>query len=149
MVSGREVARPSSPSVRRWLPPNLYPGRASLDGQRAVHLECRHCGASRWGEAEDTSSIGAPCEVVVPVLCARVEQTGRFTGLRVSGLDAVKLEAVAGCTCQTQIVRFRLAAPSLRHDVIHLTALPCEPFRCTAVLTSKTSACAYKLDQAL
>ena len=99
------------------------PDCTSRQDKRFVHLESGYRGSSRGRQPDDSDAFSVPSKVVMPKLCARVEQLDSRARFRVNRVGAIRLIPVAQCAGKTQVVEVRLAAVRTGNDVVNVVTL--------------------------
>jgi len=90
---------------------------AQVDDFRAIELQRRYSCASGRCDAKDFQVVGAQCEMLCPLMTARMKQRRQLSGQRVARFDLCMLVLVATLTSQRQIVFNGLATAFARRNV--------------------------------
>ena len=77
------------------VPAYSRPSAPRRNDHRSIHPERDHRGSSYRRRALDSGRIGAPREMIVPPLVARIEERNRLSGDGIDHLHTIRLELVA------------------------------------------------------
>ena len=78
------------------MPTGSDPKAPRIHDTGIVHFQCSNRCATASGEANNLDAVGAPDEMVCPVLRARVEQWRSFTGFGIYCLGQIAFVDIAG-----------------------------------------------------
>lgn len=90
-----------------------------------IELEDSHGDTAFWGKRDNAGAVEG--KVVVPTLCARIEEEGEFTGFWVEGAQVTALVLVAASAGQRQIDGPSLAAMLSGYHVVNLVGVESDP----------------------
>lgn len=90
---------------------------AQIDDFLAVELQRGHCGAPGRSESDDLQIIGAPGEMLTPLLATWMKQGKEFPGERIARPGLCMFVIVAALTGERQVARGRPPAALFRHNV--------------------------------
>src|SRR5438477_8262980 len=101
------------------MPANPCPAAPCFNHGRVVHIQGNHSCPSCWRQTNKSGAIRAPGEVRAPELLTRMEQRHAPPCQRVFGFYLCTLEFATGMAGHAQVFPHRLAAGSLRDDMVY------------------------------
>src|SRR5437763_14870622 len=101
------------------MPAGLHPVAANQDRiQITVEMQGVNCRPSRWCFADDSQGVRGPCQVIVPTVGARMEQTNCLTRFRIGPIGSFGLGFVAQRTTEPKVLFLRRATSAAGNDVL-------------------------------
>jgi hypothetical protein len=80
------------------------PHASQTNQLRAIHPESRNCRPAIWRQAIDYCCVFVPGKMVSPIVSLRMEQRDVSLSIRIGGLHAIRFEAIARRTRETEIL---------------------------------------------
>jgi hypothetical protein len=115
------------------MPANCYPALTGCDEHRPIEQQGSHSGAASQSQSDDSGSVRAPGEVLLPLLSTGIEQWHFLLAHWILSDDLLALVPITQRAGQPEILSLRLAPQGLGNQVVDLHRAADHACGCLAV----------------